>query len=139
MPVNVSIVKNGNHRYIRVCQSYRNEKGQPTSRVIENHGRLDLALAKDPQYVEKLRERVKEQNELEKQANKDLVCCLGVRAAPGCIRSLRSREPRPCKLQTRKSEKHPDRSTSPANRAIGLYRRVLNCQTRGIQVITFAR
>lgn len=38
MPVNVSIVKNGNHQYIRVCQSYRNEKGQPTSRVIENHG-----------------------------------------------------------------------------------------------------
>ena len=73
MPVNVSIVKNGNHRYIRVCQSYRNEKGQPTSRVIENHGRLDLALAKDPQYVEKLRERVKEQNELEKQAKIGLI------------------------------------------------------------------
>lgn len=73
MPVNVSIVKNGNHRYIRVCQSYRNEKGQPTSRVIENHGRLDLALAKDPQYVEKLRERVKDQNELEKQAKIGLI------------------------------------------------------------------
>lgn len=73
MPVNVSIVKNGNHRYIRVCQSYRNEKGQPTSRVFENHGRLDLALAKDPQYVEKLRERVKEQNELEKQAKIALI------------------------------------------------------------------
>ena len=73
MPVNVSIVKNGNHQYIRVCQSYRNEKGQPTSRVIENHGRLDLALLKDPQYVEKLRERVKEQNELEKQAKIGLI------------------------------------------------------------------
>ena len=73
MPVNVSIVKNGNHQYIRVCQSYRNEKGQPTSRVIENHGRLDLALAKDPQYVEKLRERVKQQNDLEKKAKIELI------------------------------------------------------------------
>ena len=73
MPVNVSIVKNGNHQYIRVCQSYRNEKGQPTSRVIENHGRLDLALRKDPQYVEKLRERVKQQNELEKKTKIELI------------------------------------------------------------------
>ena len=73
MPVNVSIVKNGNHQYIRVCQSYRNEKGQPTSRVIENHGRLDLALLKDPQYVEKLRERVKQQNELEKKTKIELI------------------------------------------------------------------
>ena len=73
MPVNVSIVKNGNHQYIRVCQSYCNEKGQPTSRVIENHGRLDLALLKDPQYVEKLRERVKQQNELEKKTKIELI------------------------------------------------------------------
>lgn len=73
MPVNVSIVKNGNHQYIRVCQSYRNEKVQPTSRVIENHGRLDLALLKDPQYVEKLRERVKQQNELEKKTKIELI------------------------------------------------------------------
>ncbi|MFQ8598677.1 hypothetical protein [Parasutterella sp.] len=27
-------------------------------RLIENHGRLDTALSKDPQYVEKLKERI---------------------------------------------------------------------------------
>ena len=73
MPVNVSIVKNGNHQYIRFCQRYLNEKGQPTSLVIENHGRLDLALLQDPQYVEKLRERFKQQNELEKKTKIELI------------------------------------------------------------------
>lgn len=41
--------------------------------MIENHGRLDLALLKDPQYVEKLRERVKQQNELEKKTKIELI------------------------------------------------------------------
>ena len=49
------VVKVKNHQYIRVYSSYRNEKGQPRSRIIENHGRLDAALEKDPQYVERLK------------------------------------------------------------------------------------
>ena len=53
MPLHVSIVSVKNYKYIRVYSSYRNEKGQPRSRLIENHGRLDAALLKDPQYVEK--------------------------------------------------------------------------------------
>ena len=58
MPLHVSIVSVKNYKYIRVYSSYRNEKGQPRSRLIENHGRLDAALLKDPQYVEKLKERI---------------------------------------------------------------------------------
>ena len=49
MPLHVSIVSVKNYKYIRVYSSYRNEKGQPRSRLIENHGRLDTALSKDPQ------------------------------------------------------------------------------------------
>ena len=44
MPLHVSIVSVKNYKYIRVYSSYRNEKGQPRSRLIENHGRLDAAL-----------------------------------------------------------------------------------------------
>lgn len=47
MPLHVSIVSVKNYKYIRVYSSYRNEKGQPRSRLIENHGRLDVALLKD--------------------------------------------------------------------------------------------
>lgn len=42
MPLHVSIVSVKNYKYIRVYSSYRNEKGQPRSRLIENHGRLML-------------------------------------------------------------------------------------------------
>ena len=62
MPLHVSIVSVKNYKYIRVYSSYRNEKGQPRSRLIENHGRLDTALSKDPQYVEKLKERIAKEN-----------------------------------------------------------------------------
>ena len=65
MPLHVSIVSVKNYKYIRVYSSYRNEKGQPRSRLIENHGRLDAALLKDPQYVEKLKERIAKENQLE--------------------------------------------------------------------------
>ena len=64
MPLHVSIVSVKNYKYIRVYSSYRNEKGQPRS-IIENHGRLDAALLKDPQYVEKLKERIAKENQLE--------------------------------------------------------------------------
>ena len=65
MPLHVSIVSVKNYKYIRVYSSYRNEKGQPRSRLIENHGRLDAALLKDPQYVEKLKGRIAKENQLE--------------------------------------------------------------------------
>ena len=65
MPLHASIVSVKNYKYIRVYSSYRNEKGQPRSRLIENHGRLDTALSKDPQYVEKLKERIAKENQLE--------------------------------------------------------------------------
>lgn len=51
------------YKYVRVCESYRNAGGKPRSRVIENHGRLDVLEAKDPDYVRKLRDRVKKDNE----------------------------------------------------------------------------
>ena len=82
MPLHVSIVSVKNYKYIRVYSSYRNEKGQPRSRLIENHGRLDAALLKDPQYVEKLKERIAKENQLEastkaqegeKQANRTIL------------------------------------------------------------------
>ena len=45
MPMHVSIVSVKNHKYIRVCSSYRNAEGKPRTRVIENHGRLDPVTA----------------------------------------------------------------------------------------------
>ena len=42
------------YKYVRVCESYRNAGGKPRSRVIENHGRLDVLEARD---------RVKKDNE----------------------------------------------------------------------------
>ena len=35
MPLHVSIVSVKNYKYIRVYSSYRNEKGQPRSRLID--------------------------------------------------------------------------------------------------------
>lgn len=68
MPLHVSVVTVKDYKYIRVYSSYRNEKGQPRSRVIENHGRLDAALQKDPQYLEKLKKRIAKENQLEAQS-----------------------------------------------------------------------
>ena len=68
MPMHVSIVSAKKIKYVRVYSSYRNEQGQPRSRLIENHGRLDRALERDPQYVEKLKARIAEENRLEQLA-----------------------------------------------------------------------
>ena len=68
MPMHVSIVSAKKIKYVRVYSSYRNEQGQPRSRLIENHGRLDRALERDPQYVEKLKARIAEENRLERLA-----------------------------------------------------------------------
>lgn len=73
MPLCVCVVKSRNHQYVRVCRAYRNEKGQPTSQTIENHGRLDECLKKDPNYVQALRDRIAKQNALEKQAQDKLL------------------------------------------------------------------
>lgn len=68
MSRNVSIISCKGYKYIRVCESYRNAQGQPRSKVIENHGRLDAALTKDPDYVVKLKERVARENEAARAA-----------------------------------------------------------------------
>ena len=100
MPLHVSIVSVKNYKYIRVYSSYRNEKGQPRSRLIENHGRLDAALLKDPQYVEKLKERIAKENQLEastkaqeveKQAKERMdklsQAAQGLNDKPGCFKT----------------------------------------------------
>lgn len=100
MPLHVSIVSVKNYKYIRVYSSYRNEKGQPRSRLIENHGRLDAALLKDPQYVEKLKERIAKENQLEastkaqeveKQAKERMdklsQAVKGLNDKPGCFKT----------------------------------------------------
>lgn len=63
MSRNVTIMSCKGYKYVRVCESYRNAEGKPRSKVIENHGRLDQLEAKDPEYVAKLRERVRRENE----------------------------------------------------------------------------
>lgn len=68
MPMHVSLVSSRGRKYIRVYSSYRNAQGQPRSRLIENHGRLELALEKDKDYVEKLKARIAEENRLEQLA-----------------------------------------------------------------------
>lgn len=68
MSRNVTIMSCNGYKYVRVCESYRNAEGKPRSKVIENHGRLDQLEAKDPDYVAKLRERVRQENEAAKAA-----------------------------------------------------------------------
>ena len=72
MALCVCVIKNRKYQYVRVCRAYRNEKGQPTSETIENHGRLDECLKKDPNYVEALRERIAKQNALQKEVEAKL-------------------------------------------------------------------
>lgn len=71
MSKHVAITRTGEHKYVRVTESYRNAEGKPRSRVIENHGNLDLLLQKDPDYVEKLRARVKRENDAARKAKLD--------------------------------------------------------------------
>lgn len=68
MPMHVSIVSVKNRKYIRVCSSYRNAEGKPRTRVIENHGRLEVALEKDPEFLDKLKARIAQENRLEQLA-----------------------------------------------------------------------
>lgn len=66
MAKHVVVYKSGGYQYIKVCKSFRDAKGKPKTLNIESHGRLDVALQKDPLYVEKLRQRVAEENEAER-------------------------------------------------------------------------
>lgn len=68
MPVRLNIVKNGQVQYVRVWRSFRNEKGQSRSKVVENYGRLDRLLEQDPQAIEKIQKHVDELNALEKKS-----------------------------------------------------------------------
>lgn len=68
MSRNVNIYKSSNGRqYVRVSESYRNADGKPRSRTVESYGRLDLALEKDPDFLDKLRDRIVRENELERR------------------------------------------------------------------------
>ena len=73
MSRNVSISLSRGYKYVRVCESYRNAQGQPRSRTVESHGRLDLLEQKDPGYVDRLRERVARENEAERQARQKMI------------------------------------------------------------------
>lgn len=68
MSRNVCVISCKGYKYIRVCESYRNAQGQPRSRVVENHGRLAVALAQDPDYLVKLKARVAQENAAAKAA-----------------------------------------------------------------------
>lgn len=68
MPVRLNIVKNGQVQYVRVWRSFRNEKGQSRSKVVENYGRLDRLLEQDPLAIEKIQKHVNELNALEKKS-----------------------------------------------------------------------
>ncbi len=73
MSRNVSISKSRGYQYVRVCESYRNAAGQPRSRTVESHGRLDLLEKRDPDYVNRLRERVARENEAERLARQNMI------------------------------------------------------------------
>ncbi len=64
MPLHVSIVSVKNYKYIRVYSSYRNEKDNLAPDLLKITGGL-MQLLKDPQYVEKLKERIVKENQLE--------------------------------------------------------------------------
>ena len=72
------------HPYVRVCESYRNAQGKPRSRTIENHGRLDICKKDAPDFLEKLRARVAQENEAARKAKGQLI----ENAAQGRIRRL---------------------------------------------------
>lgn len=69
----VQIAKVAGKQYVYVVESFRNENGQPRMRRIENHGLLEAMLAKDPEALDKLRERVTKENELRKTTQAQLI------------------------------------------------------------------
>ena len=69
----VQIAKVAGKQYVYVVESFRNENGQPRMRRIENHGSLEAMLAKDPEALDKLRERVAKENELRKTTQAQLI------------------------------------------------------------------
>jgi transposase len=73
MPLHVNIHRVGGKEYVHVAQSYRNSEGKPRSKVIEKHGALKDLLEKDPEYLVKLKARLKAENEAEKQHKADLI------------------------------------------------------------------
>lgn len=65
MPVRLNVVKNGKYQYIRIFESYVNKDGKPRSRVVHSFGRLDQALAQDPDVLQKAEQFVRDWNEKE--------------------------------------------------------------------------
>ena len=70
----VQIYKNRGNKYVRVVHSYRDEKtGMPKQKVLENHGRLEKLLEKDPKFLEKLEKEVAEKNKRLKEKPLDKI------------------------------------------------------------------
>lgn len=63
----VRVVKVGGRQYVHVVSSYRNEKGQPRTKVEENLGRLDKLLANDPDALTKLKAKYQATREVQNQ------------------------------------------------------------------------
>lgn len=57
----VNIRKSGAHQYVYVVQAYRNEQGKIRHQTIEKLGRLDLLEQKDPNFMENLKAKLKDQ------------------------------------------------------------------------------
>lgn len=77
--------KNKKNVYVKLVEGYRNEEGKPRYRVIQNFGRLDAMLAKDPQALEKLKAQYSEAREAKKiatanQRYQDVQAVLSVKA-----------------------------------------------------------
>ena len=68
MSKHVAIVTTQGRKYVRVVESYRNADGKPRSRLLENHGNLDVLEQEDPDYLKNLRARVAAENEAVRKA-----------------------------------------------------------------------
>ena len=68
MSRNVCVEKSTGRKYVTVRESYRNAEGKPRSRVVERLGELDDLQKKDPNFLVKLKERVRKEIEAERQA-----------------------------------------------------------------------
>lgn len=63
----VQIKSTGGRKYVYVKESVWDSKKQaPKSVLLENHGRLDECLKKDPEYIEKLKDRIASQTKADK-------------------------------------------------------------------------
>ena len=51
---------NGQYTYVRLMESYRDENGKVKHKVVQNLGRLDILSQSDPDYLENLKKKYRE-------------------------------------------------------------------------------